>query len=549
MRIVLLVLGVVACHGPRQSVSDDSGEPSRPDTAAQTLTEDNPVPVHESAHADCDIQYDLEQPFLWEGDTVVFRAWCASGDTDVVLSVSGAPDAVFTPEGTFSWFTTGRDGGRHRLTVSAIGPSGGLPETRTVDVWLADNPDAPDATPPEPATYTEEWGLPVVHIEHDLPLDTDDVPATFTVRGDEITGEVKIRGATSVAYPKNSFTLDFDSDELTVAEWGEDARGHMVLTSTFDDNSYMRQKLTFDVWTELAVRSGQTRLAPRTFFAVVYLNREYHGLYLASDRLDDEHARQMGFGGDGDLFKAVTHDANYDRFDEHGALKDDLAMGWEKNGGADPDDLTGIRTLTEQMADMAPGRFVEIAPAVVQVESFLDWYLLVMAGFVEDSVGKNAYVYQDDHTGLWSAAPWDFNASWGQSWKTLRRDPEQLRDHTEHNRVFDLIEQTRDSREMLVARYEALHTDDGPLSSAWQLQKLEAYDAQIHAAALRDEAKWGAEYRTFFRWVEDRDEDDDWTDFEGELAYLRAWIPAREAAMAEWVAARVEDDDEEEHHD
>jgi hypothetical protein len=88
-----------------------------------------------------------------------------------------------------------------------------------------------------------------------------------------------------------------------------------VLTSTFDDNSYVRQKLSYDLWAALAASADRPRLAPRTFFAVVYLNAEYHGLYVAVDRIDDEFVEQMGLDGDGELFKAVEHTANWDDVD------------------------------------------------------------------------------------------------------------------------------------------------------------------------------------------------------------------------------------------
>ena len=490
----------------------------------------------------CDLQHDLDTPHLWEGDTVTFRVWCAGTSASthhLEVLHPGAPSARLDPDHLFTWHTDGRDGGHHTLTLVATDPSGARPpETRVVDLWLADSPSAPQATLPDPDTYHEEWGLPVVHIQHEGVLTEADRPATVTVRGDSVDGEVKLRGATSLAYPKNSFTLDFDSADLQVDEWGPEPRGHMVLTSTFDDNSYIRQKLTFDVWAAMADSADERRLVPQTFFAVVYRNGVYEGLYVACDRVDDALAERSGWAGDGDLYKSVDHHANFDLVDSDGLPKADLAMGWEKKEGDDEADLSGIRALTDWVGNGNAERFNREHDRWVQAGSFRDWQLLVMSGQTEDSAGKNAYVYKADDTGQYSAMPWDFNASWGQTWKTIRRNPDRVWDHTEDNRLFLLQESDSASCAALVSRYRALRASGGPFDPAWLIAQIASYEAIIAPSARRDEARWGAEYRSFFRWADDRDEDDDWTDFAGELAYIRTWIPARVAEVDTWAAAR-----------
>ena len=90
----------------------------------------------------------------------------------------------------------------------------------------------------------------------------------------------------------------------------------MVLITSFDDISYVRQKLVYDLWAEMADFQDVHRLTPRTFFAVVYINGEYQGLYTGCDRIDDEFVRHMGFeDGEGNLYKAVSHDANFKKLE------------------------------------------------------------------------------------------------------------------------------------------------------------------------------------------------------------------------------------------
>lgn len=121
----------------------------------------------------------------------------------------------------------------------------------------------------------------------------------------------------------------------------------MILTSTFDDTSYVRQKLVYDLWKAMAEFQNEHRLTPATFFAVVYINGVYQGLYVAvsdlppilslyltlfyailtpfyssftqfysaftqCDRIDDEFIRHHDLpSGEGNMYKAVNHDANF----------------------------------------------------------------------------------------------------------------------------------------------------------------------------------------------------------------------------------------------
>ena len=535
LRGCLITLLGLACAPAQPQVSARGAAPELGDGV------EVPTPGHPGSApiAPCGLMLESPSPHATEGDTVTFTATCTEpGSERLRLEVVNLPrGARLDAGGRFTWRTDGADGGRVTLTVAATDPDRPhVPETETVTFWVADDPDAPGAVPPEPDRYTEEWGLPVVHIETTAPLSRDDEPAAFTVRGHRVTGEIKIRGQTSLAYPKNSFTLDFDSDELSVDEWEGPSRGHMVLTTTFDDNSYVRQKLVYDVWAAMADAQGAARLTPRTFFAVVYIDGIYHGLYLASDRIDDEFTRHMGFGGAGDLYKAVSHDANYALLDSEGAPKLDLAAGWEKKEGADTDDFAPIASLTAFTGE-ADGRALWTSGRDwLDIDEILDWQLLVTFTLAEDSAGKNAYLYRDEATGRFRYVPWDFNGSWGQNWYTRRKSPDTIRDFTESNHLFAELSNHGGAAAELGRRYRRLRDDGAPFDPAWLHDRLDRYAAVLGPSIDRDWARWGADYTSFERWAPRRTEADSWTDPSSEDAYLRAWIDARIEPMDAWAA-------------
>jgi hypothetical protein len=283
----------------------------------------------------CDPVSDLAQPYFLEGEAVSFAVTCGGSlalDQAELVSL-GVPDgAVFDDASlTLSWDTGPASGGRHDLVFSerAAGATDRVPAASTVTFWVADNPDIAGAVAVEPLTYTEEWGLPVFHITHEGSLTESYTAGETTYRGVTTPHQIKIRGAASVSYPKNSWTVKYDDPELEVEDWGR-SRDHLVFLTTFDDNSFVRQKLIYDVWEAMAEHAGEARLTPRSFFGVVYLQGVYHGLYVVIDHVDNEFVDHFGLSRDGNLYKSINHDANFELTDYYGNLKSTLHNGYEE---------------------------------------------------------------------------------------------------------------------------------------------------------------------------------------------------------------------------
>jgi len=473
----------------------------------------------------CGLEVALEQRFYTEGDRVTFQISCTDGDiAGVALSLAGGGEglALDPSTGLVSWQTDGRSGGRYDVTVGVSSVTG--IESEVVTFWVADAPDAPGAEAPEPGSYTEEWGLPVVHVQVDRGMSEEEQPATISVRDQQVTGFAKVRGASSVSYPKVSYTLDFESDELGVEEWGDRTREHMVLITSFDDNSYVRQKLGYDLWMAMAEHSGDQRLTPRTFFAVVYINGVYQGLYTACDRIDDEFLRHMGTDGEGSLYKAVSHDANFYLTDASGRTKSWLSAGYDKKEG-DPDDWSDMDALVAYTGSASDDQLWNEHPGL-DLEEFADWLLWAQLILAQDSAGKNAYLYADPVDGRWRFAPWDLNDSFGQNWYTLRVSSTERNDYYWNNRIFRMLQEHPDAQAMVRARF-ASYRDGGPFGPAALGAQLDAYLETLGPNVDRDWARWGAEYQSYGRWSWDRSSAGDWTTPSEEVAYVRSWLNER----------------------
>ena len=479
----------------------------------------------------CDLVAEgLDEPWFTEGDLVEFGVACSgelSSDEAWFEPIVRPSGAAFAPgEATMSWLTGPASGGRIDVVFQVGSDQGEVPHAGTVTLWVADDPSAADNVPVDPATYTQEWGLPVFHVYPAASLSQEYVAAEIWFDGRLHTDAgIKIRGAASTGYPKNHFTVRFDGPELRVQQWGA-TRDRMVLMTSFDDNSYVRQKLVYDQWQAIAEYWGQQRMTPRTFFSVVYIDGEYHGFYTAADHVDDEFMRLMGLPDEGNLYKSVNHDANFGPTLANGSPKSNLHAGYEKKEGVPEGDFSDLDALVAFTSVATAQELVDGAGDWIDLQEFMDWLLLVQYSASGDSAGKNCYLYNDTVGGGFRYAPWDFNHSWGQDWRTYRISSDWNNTFEWHNRVFWAIQQVPETDAELWDRFAAMR-EDGPYAEEWIRSRVDDYYALIQPSAERDWAKWGGAYYVYGGWAGARNSAGDWTDYEGEKAYLYTWLEER----------------------
>ncbi len=517
----MLYVVLLACVAPPAPDRDETTIPSPPAPS-------DPVEVVPgAAETDCGLRSDLASPWFLEGDTVRFTVACtgAVDDADTALTARVLPaGAHFDPETrTYTWTTGPSDGGRYDQ-VFQVG-TGDAPAAEVVTFWVADDPSNPDNVAVDPSRYTEEWGVPVMHLATTAALTDTYSDATATWDGTDYPALVKVHGRTSTNYPKRSYALEFEGAELPVLDWGV-RRDHFLLISTFDDNSYARQALTYATWAQMAERAGLPRFTPRTVYTVLYLDGAYVGLYLGLDRIDDEFVDQMGFARDANLYKAVDPDANFYATAEDGSPKKTLHDGYEKAEGEPEDDFADLDALVGFTSAGSTADLLAGSDAWFDREEFIDWFLLVHYANAEDSTNKNVYLHHAPGE-LFRYIPWDFNASWGQNWRTYRRDPDVANYYAETNRVFAAFFEDSAATAAVWARLEALRVDGGPLGAEWQTAWLDATYARIDPSAQRDWEHWAEAYQSYDEWTDYRTDHDDWTDYAGEKDYLYRWIADR----------------------
>ncbi len=466
--------------------------------------------------------------WITEGETLELSIACGSG-VDLAereILFAGLPgDARYEYDavtGSFAWTPQLDDAAVYQLHV--VLPESG--ERLELIVGVADRHDHPDNHGiRDSLRYTDEYGLPVLFLDS-APTESVYRRSRLTFRGRRHRIEAKLRGSSSLNYPKKNYTLEFDNDDLFDAPdlgMGFVDRKKMVLTSTFDDNSYVRQRLAFELWDRMAPEHIRIHSAS----VVLYVDNSYHGLYTLTDHVDRHLMRGHGLLDSGNLYKARSYDADF-------RVKEDplpLHAGLTKAEGLPTEDFADLWSLITFVDTASDEEFAARAGELMHLQDYRDWWLFVTMIRADDSASKNSYHYIEYPGAPARYIPWDFNASFGQTWTTHRTDAEEIRSYARYNRLFERLLASSEQKALIQQR--CLSVLDGAFSVETVEATLDRYLAEIDASARRDWAKWEESHRNFARW----DQRTDFTSFDEEVAFVREWYLARWIALKEWCSA------------
>ncbi|WP_426750482.1 CotH kinase family protein [Myxococcus sp. Y35] len=487
-----------------------------------------------------------EARWVLEGEPVSATVTCGTGHAAAGLrfAVDNLPPGAHFDEttGTLSW-TPGKDQAAVWHLTLREQTTG---ETGTLKVGVAENESAPGNVPiVDPAAYTEEFGLPVFHLSYEGKLTAGGHrPVQLVYRGKRFNLEAKYRGATSSVFPKRSLTLKFPDEDLfsePVFGNGFKDRKRVVLITTFNDNSYLRSRLAFDVWS----RMSPAHIHIRTYSAVLYANNEYVGLFTVADHVNKRLVAAHGLDKDSDVFKAEDHRANFSRLRKDGTPKGNLYEGFEKSEGTpeegEPGAFATLEEITAFVADSDADTFRTGFAQRMNTQDYQDWWIFNTLILGTDSQAKNAYHAYDPTTGgPWRYIPWDLDASFGQMYDTRRTSPTARPTFREDNLIFQRLLDDPALAGPMRERYRALLRDALKVDVVMAL--IDRYVQETAPSARRDWAKWGEKHRNF------GDPNDPWggsgnfphwhtrqdfNSYEEEVEYVRQWVRTRWDALEE----------------
>ncbi|NRD80221.1 CotH kinase family protein [Bacillus sp. BRMEA1] len=237
-------------------------------------------------------------------------------------------------------------------------------------------------------------------LKRDIWID-DPLPAQLTLEGKRLEIDIAYRGSHIRDYAKKSYQITFYKPKIY--------KGSKLvhLNSEFKDPSMIRNKFSFDFFTEIGV------LAPKAQHVFLTLNGRPEGVYLEIESVDEHFLKRRNLPN-GSIFYAVDGDANFSLMsDLDKETKKSLSLGYEKKIGEANEEYK-LQEFIFKINTIPRDDFEREIVKYVNVDRYLRWVAGVIFTSNYDGFVHNYALYRNGETGLFEVIPWDYDATWGR---------------------------------------------------------------------------------------------------------------------------------------
>ncbi len=253
-------------------------------------------------------------------------------------------------------------------------------------------------------------GLPELYIRVDQPLSGENyVPAVIELNKCIFLSNIKYRGKVSIGFPKKGYRLELKGRHSLLGMRIDD---DWQLFPNYLDHTRMRTKLAFDLWRSL-LPSNPTAILPKSKYVKLFINNEFKGLYLLSERTD----RRL-FGLDDSqnnlntslLLQVPGHHYNFEEI-----------VHWEQEY---PNEEDGIYIADQIIEDLvlfikntSNMEFFNETTGIFSKfdkQNLIDFYLFNFFILHKDFWSKNYYLVRNSIPSKFFLIPWDFDGLFGQ---------------------------------------------------------------------------------------------------------------------------------------
>jgi len=244
---------------------------------------------------------------------------------------------------------------------------------------------------------------------------------------------IEIRGASSAGYPQKPYSLetrDSAGNNLNVSLLGMPAENDWVLLSHYNEKTFMRNPLSFQMFQEMGHYATRTRLVD------VVLNGAYEGIYLFGEKIKRDKNRvhikkilptdTFGINLTGGYIFKTDYAHSYDSWlsdyspVDHPDYNTRFVYYYPKYYIINPQQKAYLKEYVDGFqAILHQDDFADHYRSYIDVVSFIDYFLVSEVSRNIDGYKKSRYYYKnrDDINNQMYAGPvWDFD--W--AWKNLR---------------------------------------------------------------------------------------------------------------------------------
>jgi hypothetical protein len=241
--------------------------------------------------------------------------------------------------------------------------------------------------------------------------------ATFQFDNGQITETIenigfRLRGNTSRYSAKKSFKVSFNTFEPGRKWYGLEK---LNLNGEHNDPSVIRAKLCWDLLEDLGVPGS------RSNHVELYINNNYHGLYINVEHIDEEFVKSRFGNNDGNLYKCLwpadltylgSNPDNY-KFINGNRRAYDLKINTEE------DDYSDLAHFIDVLNNASDEDFLCEIEAVFNIYDYievlaLDVFTANWDGYIFNK--NNFYLYFNTETGKFEYIPYDLDNTYGIDW-------------------------------------------------------------------------------------------------------------------------------------
>lgn len=294
-----------------------------------------------------------------------------------------------------------------------------------------------------------------------------DADTTFTS-----TIGMDLRGNLSLTYPKKSFNVEFYTDsvskgqkDIKLKKLRED--DDIILDGLYNEPLLLRAYTSQNLWKEIhtphyASEEKKARTTVDGFYVDLFVNDEYRGIYLVSEKINRGLLKLKKKKGDtvrGELFKAGYYDPGTS-FKGAPDFKNSLPTwaGWEmeypyEDYTAHYDNLHKAITFVATSTDT---EFVQQLPEYFNVDNLVDYFLFINLIRATDNLGKNFYLAKYKEDTQYFIVPWDMDGVMGtiQAGKRIPTTDDILSNH-----LFDRMQKDASLKSKMNQRWADLRVN------------------------------------------------------------------------------------------
>jgi hypothetical protein len=269
---------------------------------------------------------------------------------------------------------------------------------------------------------------------------------------------IRIRGNSSSVMPKLSYKIKFDEKQSLFEDYSE---YDWVLIANFADQTLLRNYIAFELSSSL-----DRDFSPSTHFVDVFLNGEYHGVYLLTDQIEvtndrvdiEENSANIDTGYLIELDRSIEWNPSNDPWFEIDSIPFVMKSPDYSDETYSEDQKEFIESYMQDIINTLKNQ--EDYSLLLNEQSFIDWFIVneIMKNV---DVGYSSVYYKKDAGGKLEMGPvWDFDLSSGNPGHLDQslRGPEGFYTALENkNTLFFYLMQYDEFRNNLKARWNDIY--------------------------------------------------------------------------------------------